>query len=288
MSTKCQYRPMSSTVSALRGTQPTPQARHERRHEHDDAYGDVGSVEAREGVEGGAEDVGGVAESEVVEDRELVDLPGDERASEQGGGDDPHPEVPLLAPRERRECQHHRQRAHQEHERAHRRERYVEDVVRPNLAGGQPGLGEHVGGDEGAEQQALRAQEQPHRQLVVRHDPWSSAGARPLRGRPRAGALTVGLGGCDVGHGLFSGRLGGRSPRTRPHATNSGAPSPSAEVTEPFSSAERSPPSAPLPASPDGSASECWSSSVVTPRGHRAVRRPRRRARRGSAVRRRR
>ena len=62
--------------------------------------------------------------------------------------------------------QHHRQRAHQQHERAHRGERDVVDLRRPRRAG-VPAAVQHVGGDQAAEQQALAAEEQPHRHLVV-------------------------------------------------------------------------------------------------------------------------
>ena len=51
MSTKCQYRPTSSTTSALSPGTLLRVMMPDERHQHDDADGDVHAVEAGEGVE---------------------------------------------------------------------------------------------------------------------------------------------------------------------------------------------------------------------------------------------
>ena len=63
--------------------------------------------------------------------------------------------------------QHHGERAHQQHERADRRERDVVELVRARARPAGRCLVEQVGGDQAAEEQALRAEEHPHRQLLV-------------------------------------------------------------------------------------------------------------------------
>ena len=91
MSTKCQYRPTISTVSARCGPRLPAERHHEERHQHDDADAHVDAVEAGERVEGRAEDVRGEAQALPVEGRELVDLAGDEHGAEQRGGRQPDP-----------------------------------------------------------------------------------------------------------------------------------------------------------------------------------------------------
>src|SRR6056297_365164 len=54
--------------------------------QHDDADRHVDAVEAGQRVEAGGEEAVGEAEALAVEARELVDLAGDEQASEAGGG----------------------------------------------------------------------------------------------------------------------------------------------------------------------------------------------------------
>ncbi len=83
-STKCQYRPTISTVSAL-----SPGILFLRDHRPSSTISmmmptdDVDTVETGEGVEARREQALGVAEALTVERRELVHLPGDEETAEQ-------------------------------------------------------------------------------------------------------------------------------------------------------------------------------------------------------------
>ena len=83
-----------------------------------------------ERVEARAEQAGGEAEALPVERRELVDLAADEVAPSSAGGHQPQAHAVVVAAAGRRHGQHHRERAHQQHERAHRGEGDVVDLVR--------------------------------------------------------------------------------------------------------------------------------------------------------------
>ena len=122
----------------------------------------VDAVEAGEGVEGRAEDVRGVAQALPVEGRELVDLAADEDRAEERRGGEPHPVAPDVAPHDGGDGQRHGERAHEEHERAHRGERDVEDLVRRRAPPTTAVAQQQVGGDQGAEEQAVGAEEDPH------------------------------------------------------------------------------------------------------------------------------
>ena len=109
---------------------------------------------------------------------ELEDLTADERRAEQRRRHEPDPRTPQIAALQRGEREHHRQRAHQQDERGDRRERDVEDLARPgSLLVGMAPIQE-VGGDEGAEEEAVGGEEDPDRQL------WAGdAGRRRVSGR---------------------------------------------------------------------------------------------------------
>ena len=94
----------------------------------------------------------------------------------------------------RRQRQHHRERAHQQHERADRRERDVEE--RPSGVGPLDRLRfrvEQVGRDQAAEEQALRAEEHPHAELLVGEAGAGGGGrAQRLGVRPAISPCSVG------------------------------------------------------------------------------------------------
>ncbi len=119
---------MISTVSA-RSASSFRGARARRASQHDDADADVDTVEAGQRVEGRAEDVGRVADTLAIEARELVDLAADEDGAEQGGGEQAGPAAAHVAPVDGTDGKGHGERAHQQHERAHRGEGDVEDVL---------------------------------------------------------------------------------------------------------------------------------------------------------------
>ncbi len=158
--------------------------RHEQRHQHHDAEAHVYAVEAGQRVERRAGRVVREAHALPEEARELVDLTTDEHATQHRRGEQPGPRGLVVAPGQRRQRQDHGERAHEEHERTHRGERDVEDVGRQNVAIA-PRLVEQVRRDQRTEEQTLRRQEQPHRQLVV-----GDAGVRGVRI-----VIVVGIGG---------------------------------------------------------------------------------------------
>src|SRR6478752_1408928 len=88
-----------------------------QRQQSDDPDRDVGTVEAGEDEEARAEHARLQRETLAVELGELVDLAGDEHGAEQRGGHDPDPEPTVVAALDRRESEHHRERAHQQDER---------------------------------------------------------------------------------------------------------------------------------------------------------------------------
>ena len=51
MSTKCQYKPTSSTVSARSCCNLAPETQEQKRRQHDHSAGDVGAVKAGQRVE---------------------------------------------------------------------------------------------------------------------------------------------------------------------------------------------------------------------------------------------
>jgi len=146
------------------------------REQHDDADGDVHAVKPREGVEARAKEAGGEAQPLVVERRELVHLATDERGSEECRDGEPQVGAAVVLLGGGRHCQHHRERAHEQDETAHRGERDVVDLF-GGRAVGNPAAIQHVGGDEATEEEALRTKEQPHAELHI--------------GKPRARGVRV-------------------------------------------------------------------------------------------------
>ena len=136
------------------------------RHQHDDADGDVNSVESGQNEEAGAEEAGGEAHSLVVEGGELIHLTTDEGRAEQPGDCEPQSHVAIVVLVCRGYRKHHRQGAHQEHEAADRGERNVKDLRRGRTLAYSTSI-QHVGGNEATKQQAFRPKEEPHAQLDV-------------------------------------------------------------------------------------------------------------------------
>ena len=143
-----------------------PVRRDDQRHQHHDADADVDAVEAGQREERRRERAGRIAQALPEEGRELVDLAADEQRSQKGRGQEPDPVVANVAPLYGRQCQHHCERAHEEHERTDRCERDVEDVA-GRRTGVETAPVDEVGRYQATEQQALRAQEGPHQELVV-------------------------------------------------------------------------------------------------------------------------
>ena len=124
------------------------------------------AVEAGQHEECGAERARLEGEALLEELSELVDLAADEGHTQEGGGEQPDAQSSFVAPLDGREGQHHGQRAHQEHEGAHRGEGNVVDVPRAGPVV-QMRVEQQVRGDQGSEEHALGAEERPHRQLAV-------------------------------------------------------------------------------------------------------------------------
>jgi hypothetical protein len=114
-STKCQYRPASSTFSDFSGPQPPLDREHHQREQIDHADENVRAVEAGERVEGGAEQVGAERQPalpEVVNSYTWKPRKMEPRRRSSQPDDGALPVVAL----HRRERQHHGQRAHQQDE----------------------------------------------------------------------------------------------------------------------------------------------------------------------------
>ena len=136
-------------------------------HQHDDSDRHVHSVETGESVETRTEETRREAQALAVEGGELVHLAAHEGRPEERRHGQPQVGVAIVAAMRRRYGEHHRERTHEQHERAHRRERDVVDLIGLRT-GRYTTLVEHVGGDESTEQQTLGSEEDPHAELVVR------------------------------------------------------------------------------------------------------------------------
>src|SRR6266545_1403634 len=149
------------------GRDPSGERHRHQREEHEDAHAHVGAMEPGQDVERGPEQVRGQRQALPVEGRELIDLATHECHAKQGRGQQPHPHPADLAPLDGREGQDHGERAGKQHERAHGGVRDVKHVVGVRTDEARPPI-QHVARDQGPEQQAVRGEEQPHRELRVR------------------------------------------------------------------------------------------------------------------------
>src|SRR5437867_4140933 len=76
----------------------------EQRQQHEDPAGHVGAVEPGQDEEAGPEQVRPDRQPCLDEPGELIDLTRDEGHPQQRGGHQPHPQLAVVAPLDRRQC----------------------------------------------------------------------------------------------------------------------------------------------------------------------------------------
>src|SRR5215470_9715900 len=146
--------------------EPSPHRQPPHGQEPDDAARDVRAVEPGEHEEGGSEEIRLERQAQVHEVRELEDLEAHETRPEHGRHEQPDLAPLHVVALHGGQGQHHEQRGHEEHEGADRRQRDIQDLVRPGAADTLALVGQ-VGPDERAEEHALGAQEGPHAHLAM-------------------------------------------------------------------------------------------------------------------------
>ena len=147
----------------------------------------MGPVEAGQGKEGAAEKVGVNPQSFGAEKVEFIDLKADKDGAEEGGHQEPELDAALVAFVGGGEGAHHGEAAAQEDEGADGGDGDVDDVDGVRADEALPAI-DHIGGDEGAEKEAVGGQENPHEEFPV-----VDAGGSGVFGPVFAGVLGAGV-----------------------------------------------------------------------------------------------
>ena len=126
----------------------------------------MGAVRPRQHVERRAEQVRGQAESLVHKVAEFPKLAAQENEAEERRDEQPDLAPLHVAALYRRKREHHRQTRHQQVERAERRERDIQNLVRVRTDEASSFVNQ-IRRDQRAEEQAFRADERPECQLAA-------------------------------------------------------------------------------------------------------------------------